>query len=635
MLQNVRLLTKIMLIMGAAISIFGAVMTYANLEIMRSLIAQAEQNELEAHLKNLTNSIAAESRRAESMSALVASIPLVAEKISVADRQLLASLFVPGFKQISREYGVEQFQFHTPSAISFLRVHKPEKFDDDLSAFRHTVVMTNKEKRPTRGLESGVAGLGLRGMVPVMHNGNHVGSVEFGMSFGQSFFDGFKAQNGVDASLHIPANGGFQMVASTLGEKSEIDSAILNRVLSDGVPLIDHRNIKGVPCAIYVVPVRDFTEKTIGVLEIVMDTSAFKKSLASARNKALVVGVLALIFGLILAAFFTRQLVGRLNILVKGINRVAQGDFSQELHLDGKDEIGALAQATREMQQQLRGLAVEVSKHAAAVHTVAQGISGSVEIQAETSSELSWSVVQITSTMEELSASSSQIAEHAGEVADIASKTLENSHTGFDSAQTTLDRIDDINSDNQQSLQEIMALGAKSAQISKVMDMISSIADRTRLIAFNAAIEASSAGEAGKRFAVVAGEIRHLADNVTASTKEIESNINDIQDSIGRLVATSEKGSASISAGEQAGVFTAKRLDEIVIAAKQANTAARQISLSTQQQKTASQQVLDALREILSASTNTDQSINHLMQISKEMSTLSSKLSETIGHFKI
>ena len=634
MFQNLRLWAKIMVAMGASIGIVGAVLTFSNLSNMSNLIHEAEHGALDAHLKAINNAIAAENRQAEAMSALIANIPLVQEKFLAGDRKTLTELFSPGFKHMAKQYGVEQFQFHTPPATSFFRVHKPEKFGDDLSAFRHTVIATNKTQKPTHGLEGGVAGLGARGMVPVFSNGKHIGSVEFGMTFGQAFFDTFKQQNGVDAGMHIFDNDTFSTLAATFGNEPLLDMATLKRAVN-GEPQLDHRAINGQPHAVYAAAVHDFSGKAIGVIEIAMDNSHFQASLTSARITALVVGILSIGLGLLLAMLTARHLVSRINIVVAGVNRVAQGDLSADIPLEGNDEIGDLARATREMRLKLHALAAEVGANAAKVNAAAQEIAGAVEGQAATSSEMSSSVAEITSTMEELSASSTQIADHSKSVVDIANQTLNGSRKGSESMQTVLGRMNDIRMDNQHSLQEIVDLGAKSKQISKVMEIINAVADQTKLIAFNAALEASSAGEAGKRFSVVASEIRRLADSVTDSTGEIEAKISEIQDSISRLVITSEKGASGIAAGTAASANTAERLGEIVNAASHTSSAAQQISLSTQQQKTASNQVVVALREIVTASSHTAHSITRISQISKEMSGLSARMEELVGQFKL
>jgi len=106
------------------------------------------------------------------------------------NRDELARITVPTFEVMKKEYNVRQF--HLPPATSFLRVHKPQKFGDDLSSFRKTVVETNAKREAISGIERGVAGLGVRGIVPVYHQQQHIGSVEFGLSFGQAFFDHIK-----------------------------------------------------------------------------------------------------------------------------------------------------------------------------------------------------------------------------------------------------------------------------------------------------------------------------------------------------------------------------------------------------------------------------------------------------------
>ena len=346
-------------------------------------------------------------------------------------------------------------------------------------------------------------------------------------------------------------------------------------------------------------------------------------------------GILAIAIGFAIAIVAARQLTSRINSVVSALNQVAAGDLAVEIAVDGEDEVGQLAKATADMRSKLHSLATQVKAHATAVHDAVQEIAASVENQAATSTEMSSSVAEITSTMEEFSASSTQIADYSKTVVDIANQTLEGSRKGSEAMQSVLVRMDDIRNDNQRSLQEIVDLGTKSKQISKVMEIINSVADQTKLIAFNAALEASSAGEAGKRFSVVAAEIRRLADSVTDSTSEIETKISEIQDSISRLVITSEKGAGGISAGTSASANSASHLNEIVSAASQTSNAAQQISLSTQQQKTASSQVLLALREIVTASSSTAKSLTRISMISKEMSDLSAELSTVVEQFRL
>lgn len=257
-------------------------------------------------------------------------------------------------------------------------------------------------------------------------------------------------------------------------------------------------------------------------------------------------------------------------------------------------------------------------------------LSITVEQYAAISADESASISEITSTTEELSASSTQIAEHAKAVVDTAQTTWENTKKGATAIESMMMKMAEIHGDSQKSAGEILDLGKKSREISKVMEIINSIADHTKLLAFNAALEASSAGEAGKRFGVVAAEIRRLADSVTESTGEIEGKISEIQEAVNNLAVASEKSSRGIEQGMDFSSQTASLLSDIVEAAHTTMDSAKQISLSTQQQKTANSQVVIALREIMQGANTTSASVESLGTISFQLAALSESLSQIL-----
>lgn len=635
MLQRLSLRFKIMLPMMVVIGLISFLLTYSNWQSMRQLIAHNEQAELKIHVQALENAIVSESRLAESMSSLVAHIPLVQQKFAAGDRSALAALFVPGFAQLKQHYGVDQFQFHTAPAISFLRVHKPEAFGDDLSAFRFSVVDANQTKRSLRGLENGVAGLGIRGIVPVFYQQQAIGSVEFGMNFGQSFFDQFKQHNQVDVAMHLWSESGINTIASTLAERRPLFSDQQLTLAFRGEPQLAQLAIQGVTHAVMAHAVKDYSGKPIGVIEVAMNNEHNLAVLAQERNNAIWFTLLVLLMAAGLSWLIVRYIITRLEKVVLNVKEIAGGDLTHSIPVQGKDELAQLATAINDMRDQLHRMVQEVSENTRSVDICAHEINEAIEGQAATAAQMSSSVAEITSTMEELSASSTQIAEHSGLVVDVANQAMSSSYKGSEAMQTVLSRMEDIRNDNQASLQEIIELGNKSKQISKVMSLITNLADQTKLIAFNAALEASSAGEAGKRFSVVAAEIRRLADSVTDSTGEIETKINEIQDAISRLVINSEKGANSILAGTAASNLTAERFNDIVSAVNQTSTAAQQISLSTQQQKVASNQVVVALREIVTASSHTAGSISKIAQISQDMTQLSETLAGLTSQFTL
>ena len=310
-------------------------------------------------------------------------------------------------------------------------------------------------------------------------------------------------------------------------------------------------------------------------------------------------------------------------------------DLTTRIKSSADNEISEMVVSYNNLLDNLHNTIKKVSETAVKINSYASNTSSSVAEQATIASQQSAAVAEITTTTEELSASSSQIAEHAKAVVDIAEKTWEDTKKGALAIESVIMKMGEIHSDNQTSIEEILDLGKKSKEISKVMEIINTIADQTKLIAFNAALEASSAGEAGKRFGVVASEIRRLADSVMESTDEIEDKVNEIQEAINRLVIASEKGSKSIQDGMNFSAQTAELLSDIVEAAQTTTDAAKQISLSTQQEKTASSQVVVALREIADGAGQTSGSIHQISAITNEMSVLSNDLKKLVEHFKL
>ncbi|MEI6412915.1 MAG: cache domain-containing protein, partial [Pseudomonadota bacterium] len=541
MFKNFSLWIKILLIVTLALLSEAALLTFSGLRNLNELIASFERRDLEDHFSQVIANIAGETRLATALSVLVANLPTIQEHFAANDREGLKAQTLAAYEALKTAYGIDQFQFHTPPALSYLRLHMPEKFGDDLSGFRHTVVRTNETQKSTAGLESGVAGLGLRGIVPVFHKDKHLGSVEFGMGLGQPFFAAFKAQYGVDTGLYVPDGDHFKTLASTLGNEPLLSPDALHRVMA-GDHLLEYREVAGKPRAIYAGVINDYSGKPLGVIELATDRSYYKTAIETLRDTTYKLGFAALVLGLLLAWLTSRGLARRIGAVSAGVQRIAQGDLTVQVAVTGQDEIGQLASATQTMQRQLHDLVARMRDNALLVQSAAREIAASVENQAATSSEMSASVAEITATMEEFSATSHHIADNSRSVVEIAQHTWDNSRQGADGMQMLLCKMSDIRADNQRSLQEIVELGKKSKEIGKVMEIINSVADQTKLIAFNAALEASSAGEAGRRFGVVAAEIRRLADNVTESTSEIEKRVNEIQDAISRLIVTSERG---------------------------------------------------------------------------------------------
>lgn len=278
---------------------------------------------------------------------------------------------------------------------------------------------------------------------------------------------------------------------------------------------------------------------------------------------------------------------------------------------------------------------VELSAVTSKVEESVHDASAALEEQASISTQQSVSVSDITSAMEELSATSSQIAENSAWVVEVADSALKSAEEGSLTLEQLVARMAEIGQSNQTSIKEIIELGEMSKKITKVMEIINGIADQTKLIAFNASIEAAAAGDSGRRFGVVAGEIRRLADSVANSTSEIERNIEEMQAATSRLVITSEEGAKGIRQGIDTSSQTLAILGEMLAGAKTTTEAATQISAASQQQKTASAQVVTALKEMSTGTAQSSAAIAQINSTTTGLSELADRLRALVSRLEV
>jgi methyl-accepting chemotaxis protein len=176
----------------------------------------------------------------------------------------------------------------------------------------------------------------------------------------------------------------------------------------------------------------------------------------------------------------------------------------------------------------------------------------------------------------------------------------------------------------------MLELGRKSQQIGGVLDIVYELAEQTNILAINATIEAAGAGESGKRFAVVADEIRRLSDRVTASTKEIRQLIEDIRTAVNRTVMTTEGGNKAVEAGARLFAEVTTSFSQIASLVGTTTEAAREIELSTKQQSTAVEQVNLAVVNVAQASREAESSSGQTLQTASELAGLSRELLKVV-----
>jgi methyl-accepting chemotaxis protein len=250
--------------------------------------------------------------------------------------------------------------------------------------------------------------------------------------------------------------------------------------------------------------------------------------------------------------------------------------------------------------------------------------------QASGAKEQATAMSEISTTISELLATSRQIAESAQRVAQSAEQTAGAARSGHGTVDMTHESITGIRRQVDQIVTHMLELGKKSQEIGAVLDIVSELAEQTNILAINATIEAAGAGETGKRFAVVADEIRKLADRVGGSTKEVRTLIDDVRSAVNTTVMATETGSKAVDAGSRQFGDLASSFKQIAGLVTTTTDAAREIELSTKQQSTAVEQVNVAIANVAQASKETETSAGQTLQTVSLLASLSRDLSRIV-----
>lgn len=273
-----------------------------------------------------------------------------------------------------------------------------------------------------------------------------------------------------------------------------------------------------------------------------------------------------------------------------------------------------------------RALSGQVGAAVRHVQRSAAELQAAANQQAAGARETATSMTEISTTISELLATSRQIADSAQRVVQIAEQTATYARGGEGTLQGARDTIVAMRRQIDQVVGHMLDLGQKSQRIGVVLDLVSELAEQTNILAINATIEATVAGDAGRRFGVVADEIRKLADRMTASTKEIRLQIDDMRGAVNTTVMATEAGSKAVDAGARQFDDVASTFARIAGQVVTTTEAAREIELSTKQQATAVEQLNIALSNTAQASRETETSSGQTSQTATELAQTSRQL---------
>jgi methyl-accepting chemotaxis protein len=337
--------------------------------------------------------------------------------------------------------------------------------------------------------------------------------------------------------------------------------------------------------------------------------------------------------------FVVSRAVRPLNKLTEAAHRITGGNLDETIAVENNDEIGALAEAFNTMTTVIvRDLKEEIARSGRLITSVKGAViqlsSAANEMmaisaqQASGASQQASAVQEVTTTAEEIAITAKMITSNAKSVETVADDTTQNGNAGRGDVANAIEGMGQVRSQVQSIARSMVELGANSQKIGGIVEIIDEISDQTNLLALNAAIEAAGAGEAGKRFAIVAQEVKRLADRTVDATKQINGLIGEIQRATNNTIMVTEEGTKAVDAAASLVDKVQVSFASIMGTAQETSRTAKEISLSTQQQTSACEQMAETMSEVRDVAQQVALSANETERAIAEILELADRLKE-------
>ena len=312
-----------------------------------------------------------------------------------------------------------------------------------------------------------------------------------------------------------------------------------------------------------------------------------------------------------------------------------EGDLTQRVDETRKDELGTLGKYFNEFVARVQGLMKEVASSAEQVTAAATQIAASAEEMASGLSRQEEQAGQVSAAVEEMSATVSDVARKSEDASKAAAESRSDAEDGSRVVTDTISEMAAISEEVTISARSVNDLGAKGEKIGQIIEVINSIADQTNLLALNAAIEAARAGEHGRGFAVVADEVRKLAERTTKATEEVAGSIREIQEGTVNAVRQIEAGSQRVTKGVELASGAGQALGRITQSSDGLTGMVQSIAAAMEQQSAATAQISRAVENIASVTRESSQGASQASQAAAQLSQQAEHMLSLVGRFKI
>jgi methyl-accepting chemotaxis protein len=361
------------------------------------------------------------------------------------------------------------------------------------------------------------------------------------------------------------------------------------------------------------------------------------KGYKAARIGFIIAMLLAVVIAFGTALFITKSITTPLGKMVDLLKDIASGEGDLTKHLDesAKDEIGDASRWFNVFVEKLRGIISQISSTSSQVASAAIQLNATAEQIATGAEEVAAQASTVATAGEEMSATSGDIAQNCQMAAEGAQRASQTAQNGAEVVEKTVRVMGQIAEKVQESAKTVESLGARSDQIGAIIGTIEDIADQTNLLALNAAIEAARAGEQGRGFAVVADEVRALAERTTRATREIGEMIKAIQKETKGAVAAMEIGVHQVEAGTEEAAKSGLALQEILQQVNDVAMQINQVATAAEEQTATTSEISSNMMQITEVVQQTSHGAHESATAASQLSGNAEELQRLVRQFKL
>ena len=347
------------------------------------------------------------------------------------------------------------------------------------------------------------------------------------------------------------------------------------------------------------------------------------------------VGLFTLALAVTLSFSLAKSVIEPIKKIISETLLLAEGKLGHDVVVDRKDEFGELALAMKTMVGKWREIIGRVKKTSEAVALTGAQLSASADQMSRGAGQQAERSHQVATASEEMSQTVEDIARNASSIATTATEAAASAKDGGKTVEAAVTEVKEIAHTVNESAGHIGSLAELSKKIGDIIGIINEIADQTNLLALNAAIEAARAGEHGRGFAVVADEVRKLAERTTGATSEVSGIIREIQNKVRSAVSSIDKVSAKVDRGVDLSSKAGTELQSIVKGVEQLQLMVQQIAAAIDEMSATSDAISKDIESISGVSTETSRASDEVLGVSGELSKLGDDLQSIVRQFEV